>query len=205
MRPQGDADEPSAPFGLGEPLICGGLGMLLLDQENHVQTDQAAHHQGNQHNVVEEKPRDRLVGRKFPAKKKTGRQVPYPGNRSRYEKADGSGGDGEFGIGQQVAGKGGHERCQHQDQSHPPVDLPRVAVGTREIDPEQVGQQSRDHELRGPVMDVAHDLAEEGEVRTNDAGISCGNLLAEEVHHPHRGFVLHAQDQSGAHQKHETE
>ena len=86
---------------------------------------------------------------------------PDPGDIAEHADADGHRPVGELVPRQQVAGEVGRENKGQQRQADHPVEAARAVPAAGEEDPQHVGEDHRDQDVGAPVVDIAHQTAEE--------------------------------------------
>src|SRR5579872_5879007 len=97
--------------------------------------------------------------------------------------ADGDGPVADLVPRQEVAGEAQQEGGEKEDHANHPVELTRRLIGAMVEDADHVQRDGDDHQVRGPAVHVAHQLAEgDGAVDLLDVAIGDA-LLGDEIEH----------------------
>ena len=160
----------------------GPLRVLVVDEQQHVGSDQREQHARDQQDVHGVEPRDDRVTRELPAEQEERHVRPDHGHRLHEAVGCPDAGAGEQVVGQRVAGEALERAQQQQQGADHPVQLARLAERTGEVDAHQVHEHRRDEEHRGPVVHLPHQQPGayvEGDVQRG--GVGLGHLQAAQL------------------------
>ena len=137
----------------------GPLGVLVVDEQQHVGRDQCEQDARDQQHVDDVEPRDDRLARELAAEEQE-RHV-RPGDRRGLEEPvrGADAGAGQEVVGERVAGEALEGAEEQQDAADDPVELAGLAVGAGEGDAQQVHHHRGDEDHRRPVVHLAHEQA----------------------------------------------
>ena len=194
------------------PAGPGPLGVLVVDEQQHVRADQRQQDAGDEQHVHDVEPRDdRLTGELAPEEEEGHVGADH---RHRLHEAVGGAdaGPGEQVVGQRVAGEALEGAEQQQQAADHPVELAGLAVSAGEEHPEQVHHHRGDEEHRGPVVHLPHQQAAAHVERERHRGVErLGDMDAAQLvvgalvgHLAHAGHEPEGQEHPGQQQDDEA-
>ena len=161
---------------------AGPLGVLVVDEQQHVGGDQREQQARDQQHVDDEQARDDVGAGELAAEEQE-RHVGAD-DRLRQDEAFGGAdaGAGEQVVGERVAGEPLEGAQDQQQRADRPVQLARLAVRAGEEDPQQVDHHRADEEHRRPVVDLPHQqAAADVERQSQRRGEGLGHLDAAQL------------------------
>ena len=135
----------------------GPLGVLVVDEQQHVGPDERQQDARDQQHVDGVEPRDDLLARELAAEEEEAHVGAHDRHRLHEAVRGADTGAGEQVVGQRVAGEALEGAEEQQQRADDPVELTRLAVGAGEVDAQQVDHHRGDEGHRGPVVHLPHE------------------------------------------------